>query len=196
MAEEAKKFKEVEFNGQKMHLKGYFYDVADMFGESKRLICLELETKDGEGYLTLTKSFGEFVGKYGTLFLDINNIPGVEDFVKNEKIAFPIGATKTSGFVTYPAYRLSPYLMEELFTEEEILEYKFDYDFYGDMEEDLERIIEETMLAAESEGNPISEEEAAKKAGRELVLDSIAREKKSFDQYIKSLEEDGMEIDN
>lgn len=86
--------------------------------------------------------------------------------------------------------------MEELFTEEEILEYKFDYDFYGDMEEDLERIIEETMLAAESEGNPISEEEAAKKAGRELVLDSIAREKKSFDQYIKSLEEDGMEIDN
>ncbi len=196
MAEEAKKFKEVEFDGQKMHLKGYFYDVADMFGESKRLICLELKTKDGEDYVTLTKSFGEFVGQYGALFLDINNIPGVEDFVKNEKIAFPIGATKTSGFVTYPAYRLSPYLMEELFTENEILEYLFDYDFYGDMEEDLERITEEMMRTAESEGNPISVEEASEKAGHALALSSIAREKESFEKYIKSLEDDGMEMDD
>ena len=150
---------EVKYNDEKLRLYGSFYEVEDWMGEPKRLIGLYLETPEGEPYTDLTVSFGEFVGAYGNFFPDVNNEPGVEKFLQDNLIAFPANGFKISGFVTYPAYRLSPYAMEKLFTLEEIRDYKLDYDFYGEATEDM-------------------------RTSCEWAKESLDKEKKSFDEFL------------
>lgn len=160
MSEERNSIK-VRYNDTELLLKGGFYDVADWMGEEKHLIGLWLETPDGEYYTDLTRSFGEFVGQYGCFFPDVNNESRVEQFLQDNCIAFPIGGQKTSGFVTYPAYRLSPYVMEKLFTLEEIRDYKLDYYFCGEATED-------------------------KRISCEWAKRSLDKEKKNFDEFLAS----------
>lgn len=131
MSEERNSIK-VRYDDTELLLKGGFYDVADWMGKEKHLIGLWLETPDGEYYTDLTRSFGEFVGQYGCFFPDVNNESHIEQFLQDNCFAFPIGGQKTSGFVTYPAYRISPHVMEKLFTLEEIEAYRRDYGYTGD----------------------------------------------------------------
>lgn len=159
--EETRSSIKVRYDDQDLYLKGSFYEVTDWQNENKRLIGLWLETADGEYYTDLTKSFGEFVGQYGCFFPDVNNESRVEQFLQDNCFAFPIGGQKTSGFVTYPAYRLSPYVMEKLFTLEEIRDYKLDFDFYGESTEE-------------------------ERTSCEWVKGYLDKEKKSFDEFLAS----------
>ena len=150
----------VMVDGEEMLLKGDFYDVTDWMGEEKHLIGLYLETMNGEIYCDLSVSFGEFVGQYGNFFANVNLFDfDTEKFLQENNIAFPGGGFKQSGFVQYPAYRLSPYVMDILFTTEEIGEYKKDYDFYGELAE---------VIAEDPD----------------WVKHSLDREKASFDEFL------------
>ena len=158
MSEERNSIK-VRYDDTELLLKGGFYDVTDWMGKEKHLIGLWLETPDGEYYTDLTRSFGEFVGSYGVLFPDVNNESGVESFLQENLIALPTQGMKKSGFVTYPAYRISPHVMENLFTLEEIEAYKRDYDFYDEIDEKY-------------------------KGNSDWVKQELEAEKKSFDEFI------------
>ena len=147
----------------------------------KKLICLELETADGDPYCRLTVSFGEFVGMYGALFVDVDNVPNAESFLVDNQIAFPTGAFKASGYVTYPCYQISPYAMEALFTTDEIFEYHLDYDFYNDMQ----GILEEETRNVLNNNKEVTKEEAVKIAKANYVKDFLQKEKESFDNYLK-----------
>lgn len=152
-------FIKVRYNDEDLYLKGGFYEVHDYLGAEKHLIGLYLEDPYGEFYTDLTTSFGEFVGSYGTFFPDVNNEPGVAQFLQENLIAFPTQGQKTSGFVTYPSYRISPHVMEKIFTLEEIEAYKRDYDFYDQIDEKYK-------------GNP------------DWVKQELEADKKSFDEFI------------
>ena len=154
-----KGFIQVRYNEEDFYLKGGFYEVQDWLGAEKHLIGLWLEDPYGEPYMDLTTSFGEFVGAYGTFFPDVNNVSGIEQFLQENLIAFPTQGQKTSGFVTYPAYRISPHVLEKLFTIEEIEAYKRDYDFYDQIDEKYK-------------GNP------------DWAKQELEAEKKSFDEFI------------
>lgn len=154
----------VDCYGEKLRLKGDFYMVPDMFGEEKRLLGLYLETMDGEPYEDLSCSFGEFVGQYGSFFVHVShdlNGHKMEDWLQEQMIAFPAGGFKSSGFCTFPAYCLSPHVMEALFSLEQLRDYKLDFDFYGEHE-------------------PSQETETA------WVQESLDKEKASFDEFIAS----------
>jgi len=141
MSEERNSIK-VRYDDTELLLKGGFYDVTDWMGKEKHLIGLWLETPDGEYYTDLTRSFGEFVGQYGCFFPDVNNESHIEQFLQDNCFAFPVGGQKTSGFVTYPAYHISPYVMEKLFTLEEIEAYERDYGYIGNLEDEKKRFDE------------------------------------------------------
>ncbi len=165
-------------------LRGYFYHVKDFMGEPKPLIAIELEDKYEEVDIQ-TVSFGEFVGQYGAFFPDVNNHPDFTRFIEEFHIAFPIGASKTSGFVTYPAYRLSPYAMEALFSTEDIWKYNLAYDFDGSLNDLYEENLKVLLENAEIEGNPITVEDASVEVIHDLVHNSLNEEKASFDEFLE-----------
>lgn len=130
----ADRYMKVTLNGEELHLKGGFYEVSDYLGTTRRLLGLYLETPDGECYEDLSRSFGEFVAELGCFFANVNGcLPdtNVETFLTDNLIAFPSGGFKQSTFCRYPAYRISPHVMEKLFTMQEIEEYFRDFDFQG-----------------------------------------------------------------
>ena len=167
------RYMKVMLDGEELYLKGDFYkvmaalpDVGETEPREKRLLGLWLETPEGEAYCDLTVSFGEFVGAYGNFFANVNEpLPNttVEQFLTDNMIAFPAGGFKQSTFVRYPAYRLSPHVMEKLFTEKEIADYKLDFDFYGEATEE-------------------------QRTSCEWVKGSLANEKKSFDEFLTQLQ--------
>ncbi len=176
--------KKVTYQGEECILKGYFYEVRDFINTEKLLIALELEFPDGESN-RLTVSFGEFVGQYGAFFADINNNPDICKFLEENEIAFPIGASKTSGFVTYPAYRLSPYMMEALYSMEDVWKYKLCYDFDGSLNDLYEENLKTTLKNAEIKGNPLEVEDASVMVIHDIVYDALDREIESFNEFLE-----------
>ena len=130
----------LNFNGREYDvvLKGGFYTGWSIQGDAP-ILALWLETPDGERFADVTKGFGEFIGQMFSSYMDGNALYDVESFLKDNHIAFDTGYTKKSGFCTYPLYRISPFIFDDLFTEEEKEEYFLAYDFFGDMAENLEK---------------------------------------------------------
>lgn len=60
---------------------------------------------DWEPYGTLTKSLPEYQIGSDEGFLDTNNMPGAEVFVKEYQLAVPTGRSVISGYCIYPLYR-------------------------------------------------------------------------------------------
>ena len=154
----------VTIDGEELFVKGGFYEVEDWMGEPKRLLGLYLVDKNGEEYGDLSKSFGEFVGQYGCFFADANSVGyDAGKVLQDNLIAFPSAGFKQSGFVKYPSFRISPYAMETLFTLEEIAAYKLDFDCEGEATEE-------------------------QRTSCEWVKESLANEKKSFDEFLANLQ--------
>ena len=156
----------VDCYGEKVRLKGYFDMFPDIFGEEKRLLGLYLETMDGTPYEDLSCSFGEFVGQYGSFFVNVGPLYDLNghtmgDWIQEQMIAFPTGGFKSSGDCVFPAYRLSPHVMEALFSLEQIRDYKLDF-----LALPVLYTIQETETA--------------------WVQESLDKEKASFDEFIAS----------
>ncbi len=122
--------KEIDYN--KIQIKDFFgydytlrphfmlYDVTDFIGRKMVLpgISLTAETEYGEEpFAVLTKSFGEFVCMKDCAYIDTNNCPFADEFIKLG-IAEDTGFTKNSGFCIYPLWKFDENFLREIGGEE------------------------------------------------------------------------------
>ena len=72
-------------------------------------------TEDGELYTVVTKCFPDFYlwEEQDLAFIDINNNPGIEEFLINNSIAKSLHFGFDSGFVSYPLYKFDLNKLEE-----------------------------------------------------------------------------------
>ena len=64
-----------------------------------RLVC-----ENGEPYGNLTVNLGEPLPPY-TAYVDTNNMPSAEQFIKDNDLGTFTGKYKKSGYCTYPLYK-------------------------------------------------------------------------------------------
>ena len=79
---------------------------------ANNLLEVELiEDKSYEEFAVVSKQLPYRTPNEGCIFVDTNNLPGIEDFLEENDIAFPTGRKEPSGFCIYPEYKLN----EEVF---------------------------------------------------------------------------------
>ena len=67
--------------------------------------AIRLYTKDGEPWATLTVNFEHKLPDKNLAFIDTNNFPEAENFIKKYGLGFKIG-DRRSGYCVYPLYQL------------------------------------------------------------------------------------------
>jgi hypothetical protein len=121
----------------------FLYQVGDFMGEEMSIPGIQLTQVAEEGekpFATLTKSFGEFIGIKDTAYIDINNCPFADVFIK-EGIAVDTGFTKESGFCSYPLWKFNEDFLKEIGgCEYENYSQAFEQYMYGDDEQDTEQV--------------------------------------------------------
>lgn len=109
---------------EKVIMKSGFYKGYDLIeGKNRRVLALKLQDMDGMPYANVTTNLGEFIGVESATYLDVNNLPEVEDFVKENHIGLSTGLRKTSGYVEYPLYKISPFVLESVLDEHDLNDY-------------------------------------------------------------------------
>lgn len=81
--------------------------VLTKYVADQSLAVLLIEDKSYEEFADVSKHLPNHTPNEGCFFVDTNNLPGVEDFLEENHIAFPTGRKEDSGFCTYPEYRLN-----------------------------------------------------------------------------------------
>nr|DAF56996.1 MAG TPA: protein of unknown function (DUF4313) [Myoviridae sp. ctp4Q36] len=76
-------------------------------------LAIRMITEDDEVFATMTVNLGEEddVLPKDQAYLDVNNLPEIEDFVVKNKLAEPMEIVRQSGYVVYPLYKFN---LEEL----------------------------------------------------------------------------------
>lgn len=76
-------------------------------------LAIRMITEDEEVFATMTVNLGEEddVLPKDQAYLDVNNLPEIEDFVVKNKLAEPMEIVRQSGYVVYPLYKFN---LEEL----------------------------------------------------------------------------------
>ncbi len=138
-----------DFSGQIITVKPrlMLYAVKDFMGRRMTIpgISLTEETANGEEpFAELTKSFGEFIGIKACAYVDTNNCPFADEFLKLG-IARDTGYTKQSGFCIYPLWKFDEDFLRQIGSEE-YEKYSQAYDNYmrGEIEEEEPEQSEET----------------------------------------------------
>lgn len=70
-----------------------------------------VSAEDGEPLATLTVNLDVLMPGYA--FVDTNNCPWAEDFIRENKLGEPTGTTRKSGYCTYPLYEFYNSVFEE-----------------------------------------------------------------------------------
>lgn len=142
-----------DYYGQDYTVKPHFmlYSVTDYLGRNMAIpgIHLTTETADGEEpFAVLTKSFGEFLAVKDCAYVDTNNYPFADEFLKLG-IAQDTGFTKQSGFCTYPLWKFNEDFWHQI-GGEEYEKYSQNFDDYmrGDIEEEIEDYAQEDESAS------------------------------------------------
>ncbi len=79
---------------------------TDRYTVNNRL-AIELWTDEGEAFAHMTVNLPGAKCPEGCAYLDTNNLPGVEEFVRENDLAEMTGIFAQSGFCTYPLYRFN-----------------------------------------------------------------------------------------
>lgn len=75
-----------------------------------------IDENDGSPVSTLTVNLGDGLNEVygeGYAFVDTNNNPTGEQFIKDNKLGTPVGQTQCSGFCEYPLYCFDLNKLEE-----------------------------------------------------------------------------------
>ena len=68
-------------------------------------VVLQTDTKGvPQDFATITVNFPDEHLLPNQAYLDINNVPGIEQFVEDHQLGKPNGREKISGYCTYPLY--------------------------------------------------------------------------------------------
>ncbi len=136
------------FCGQEVTVKPHFmlYDVQDFMGRKMTIpgISLTEKTENGEEpFAVLTKSFGEFIGAKDCAYIDTNNCPFADEFLKRG-IAQDTGFAKQSGFCTYPLWKFDENFLHQI-GGEKYEKYSEAYDDYMNFDDGGDEELGETF---------------------------------------------------
>lgn len=92
------KKKTYKYNGKTVSLRASEYQHGGT-------LAVIMETEDGETDV-ITTNLRSPLQSDSMAFLDTNNYPKIESFIKKNGIGLPMGVTERSGFCTYPLYTL------------------------------------------------------------------------------------------
>ena len=67
-------------------------------------LAIQLICTNGEPFGNLTVNLGEMLPP-NMAYVDVNNMPDAERFIKEYNLGEPIGTTRRSGYCTYPLYK-------------------------------------------------------------------------------------------
>ena len=88
---------------------GKTYKVRIEYGlyEYGNTMALSLIAESGEPFCNLTVNLADSVAWADdrTAFVDTNNCPWAEEFIRENDLGYPVGYTAQSGFCEYPLYR-------------------------------------------------------------------------------------------
>lgn len=70
--------------------------------------------KDGFPYAAITVNLVEWKLDDNCAYVDTNNCPWAEDFLRKYDIAYPTGDYRISGFCVYPMYLFSPIKLKRI----------------------------------------------------------------------------------
>ena len=77
-------------------------------------LCIDIVNDEDGQIARITKCFPDGTNMNGKAFVDINNCPWAEDFIKEYMIGKPLGISMISGWCEYPMYQ---------FIKDEIMKY-------------------------------------------------------------------------
>lgn len=77
-------------------------------------LCIQLICENGEPYGNLTVNFNNNL-PVNMAYVDTNNMPDAERFIRENQLGTFMGTTKPSGYCEYPLYK---FLLESLWKEE------------------------------------------------------------------------------
>ena len=73
--------------------------------KSNGTLAVQAMTEDGEPFATITVNIlASDLCQPNCQYVDVNNVPGIADFLEKNKLAHPTGRMGCSGFCTYPEY--------------------------------------------------------------------------------------------
>lgn len=95
-----------------MKVKDYFgNDVAVYISTAEYYngnLAVRLWTKDHEPWATLTVNLPDHLKLDKDMaFVDTNNMPEAEEFIREHKLGTPMGVSARSGYCTYPLYKFN-----------------------------------------------------------------------------------------
>lgn len=85
------------------------------YKSNNTLAIVIVESESKEIYGNLTVNLGET--PQDCQYVDVNNVPLAEEFIKDNELGKPVGLVETSGFVTYPLYKFNLSKLKEFQTE-------------------------------------------------------------------------------
>lgn len=100
-----------------MELK--FYPIIDADGDRENVapiamkymdnntLAVCLYTEDGEPYADLTVNLEDSMANCEMAYVDTNNCPWADNFIKDNGLGEPTGKVGKSGFCTYPLYKFN-----------------------------------------------------------------------------------------
>ena len=75
------------------------------YANGNLVVVLQTDTEGvPQDFATITVNFPDEQLLPDQAYLDINNVPGIEQFVREHQLAKPNGREKISGYCTYPLY--------------------------------------------------------------------------------------------
>jgi len=86
----------------------------DSYANNGSLAVFLSDNKEMIAVLTVNIDASDCIGDEACAYIDTNNIPWVEDFLQENKIAYPTGEYGFSGFCAYPLYRFDLSKLEEV----------------------------------------------------------------------------------
>lgn len=96
-----------------------------MKNSKKYLVCRDTYVSNGSlavslydgkekvAVITVNIESSDCIGDETCAYIDTNNLPWVEDFLQENKIAYPTGEYGFSGFCAYPLYKFDLRKLEE-----------------------------------------------------------------------------------
>ena len=91
--------KTYNYNGEKVYLRAESY-------RNNGHLALVMVSKDGTIRDVLTTNLNSIFQSDSTAFVDVNNHPQAEAFIRKNHIGAPMGVTERSGFCSYPLYTI------------------------------------------------------------------------------------------
>ena len=143
--------------------------MAEKYNSPKTLaVLMGIVNEDGEleydECLTVNLCDPRQAGK-GMAFIDINNCPWAEEWLKKNNLAEPAGYSRQSGFVTYPLYKWNT---KAFFTKEPDCEYEVDLEYY---DTENKRWLGDMSWDFQDKPEPTADLDNAKETAKEAASD-------------------------